>query len=64
MSFVFYSHFTSPIRRYSDVWAHRILDRNLDGGTWRVDKGRLEEQCKHISKQERNAMDAERESVK
>ncbi|MBK7475906.1 MAG: ribonuclease R [Haliscomenobacter sp.] len=64
LAFEFYSHFTSPIRRYSDVWAHRILHRNLDGATSRMDKGRLEEQCKHISKQERNAMDAERESVK
>lgn len=64
LGFSHYSHFTSPIRRYSDVLAHRILERNLDGKTYRVDKSKLEEQCKHISNQERKAADAERESVK
>lgn len=64
LGFTHYSHFTSPIRRYSDVLAHRILERNLDGRTYRVDKSKLEEQCKHISNQERKAADAERESVK
>jgi ribonuclease R len=64
LGFTHYSHFTSPIRRYSDVLAHRILERNLDGKTYRVDKSKLEEQCKHISNQERKAADAERESVK
>jgi ribonuclease R len=64
LGFSHYSHFTSPIRRYSDVLAHRILERNLDGKTWRVDAAKLEEQCKHISNQERKAADAERESVK
>lgn len=64
LGFSHYSHFTSPIRRYSDVLAHRILERNLDGKTYRVDAAKLEEQCKHISNQERKAADAERESVK
>ncbi len=64
LGFTHYSHFTSPIRRYADVLAHRILDRNLEGGTWRVDKTKLEEQCKHISLQEKKAADAERESIK
>jgi ribonuclease R len=64
LGFSHYSHFTSPIRRYSDVLAHRILERNLDGRNYRVDKSKLEEQCKHISGQERKAADAERESVK
>ncbi|MBX2892554.1 MAG: ribonuclease R [Saprospiraceae bacterium] len=64
LGFSHYSHFTSPIRRYSDVLAHRILERNLDGKTYRVDKTKLEEQCKHISNQEKKAADAERESVK
>ena len=60
-----YSHFTSPIRRYSDVLAHRLLEKNLpDGKYFRVNKTALEEQCEHISRQERKAMDAERESVK
>ena len=64
LGYTHYSHFTSPIRRYSDVLAHRILERNLDGKTYRVDKSKLEEQCKHISNQERKAADAERESIK
>jgi len=64
LGFTHYSHFTSPIRRYSDVLAHRILEQNLDGRTYRVDKAKLEEQCKHISSQEKKAADAERESIK
>lgn len=63
LAFEYYSHFTSPIRRYSDVLAHRILEKNLEN-TYRVDKETLETQCKHISKQERKAAEAERESVK
>jgi ribonuclease R len=42
LGFSHYSHFTSPIRRYSDVLAHRILERNLDGQVWRMDKEKLE----------------------
>ncbi|MFN7115449.1 MAG: ribonuclease R [Saprospiraceae bacterium] len=65
LAFDYYSHFTSPIRRYSDVLAHRILELNLpEDKAYRVDKEPLEERCKHISMQERKAMDAERESVK
>ena len=64
LGFSHYSHFTSPIRRYSDVLAHRILERNLDGRTYRMDKSKLEEQCKHVSLQEKKAADAERESIK
>lgn len=65
LAFDYYSHFTSPIRRYSDVLAHRILELNLPPDkVYRVDKEPLEERCKHISMQERKAMDAERESVK
>ena len=44
--------------------ANRLLGRNLDGKTYRVDKNKLEEQCKHISNQEKKAADAERESIK
>ncbi|MEM9919584.1 MAG: ribonuclease R [Bacteroidota bacterium] len=63
LGFENYTHFTSPIRRYADVLAHRVLERNLEG-TFFTDKGKLEEQCKHISNQERKALDAERESIK
>lgn len=63
LAFDFYSHFTSPIRRYADVLVHRILEKNLKT-PYRVEKKALEEQCVHISTQERKAMDAERESIK
>lgn len=63
LAFDFYTHFTSPIRRYSDVLSHRILEKNLTG-IYREDKEVLEAQCKHISSMERHAMDAERQSVK
>jgi ribonuclease R len=63
LAFEYYSHFTSPIRRYSDVIAHRILFDNLKKIT-RFDKATLDEQCKHISKQERKAAECERESIK
>lgn len=64
LGFDYYSHFTSPIRRYSDVLAHRLLERNLDDHTFIANKMELEEQCKHISRQERKAVEAERESIK
>ncbi len=63
LAFDFYSHFTSPIRRYSDVLAHRILFENL-GAVKRYDKEKLELQCKHISDQEKKAAECERESVR
>lgn len=63
LAFDNYTHFTSPIRRYSDVLVHRILHANLQE-TKREDKGALEAQCKHISERERAAMTAERESIK
>ncbi len=63
LGFDFYSHFTSPIRRYADVLAHRILYQNLSK-VKRWNKASLEDQCLHISAQERKAMTAERESIK
>ena len=63
LGFDHYSHFTSPIRRYSDVLAHRILEKNISAD-YRMDKDDLEKMCKHISAMERHAMDAERESIK
>jgi ribonuclease R len=64
LAFSHYSHFTSPIRRYSDVLAHRILYKNLLKPIWRTDKSALQLRCKHISTMERKAMDAERQSIK
>lgn len=64
LAFDFYSHFTSPIRRYSDVLAHRILQKVIVGKNYRVDKAALEDQCRHVSAMERKAMEAERESIK
>lgn len=65
LAFPFYTHFTSPIRRYSDVLAHRLLELNLGAEEFfRMKKDKLEGQCKHISMQERKAMEAERESVR
>ncbi len=64
LRFEHYSHFTSPIRRYSDVLTHRILEKNLEGKPFRADKNKLEAKCIHISKQERKAMEAERDSIK
>lgn len=63
LAFDYYTHFTSPIRRYSDVLVHRILFQNLKEEV-RVEKESLEIKCKHISQQERKAMDAERDSIK
>ena len=63
LSFTHYAHFTSPIRRYADVLVHRILFQNLDKIN-RWDKETLEAQCKHISAKEKNASDAERDSIK
>jgi ribonuclease R len=63
LGFSYYTHFTSPIRRYSDVLVHRILQANLVGEL-RLKTAELEEKCQHISAQERNATSAERESIK
>lgn len=63
LGFDYYTHFTSPIRRYSDVLVHRILQANLTA-TNREDKSLLEQKAKHISDQEKKATDSERESVK
>ncbi|MBA3827360.1 MAG: ribonuclease R [Taibaiella sp.] len=58
LGFADYCHFTSPIRRYPDVLAHRILQECLDNDVHPAKQ--LEQQCRHCSDQERRAMEAER----
>jgi ribonuclease R len=63
LAFDYYTHFTSPIRRYPDLLAHRILQHYLDRSN-SYSKKELEHWCKHSSIMERKAADAERASIK
>ena len=63
LAFDFYTHFTSPIRRYADLVVHRILQEELTTKKHRYGK-ELAEVCKRISRMERKAVEAERESTK
>ncbi len=64
LAFSHYAHFTSPIRRYADVLVHRIVYAFLQKEELHYDKSKLEAMCSHISRRERLAMEAERESIK
>jgi ribonuclease R len=63
LAFKHYTHFTSPIRRYPDMMAHRLLQHYLEGGQ-SADKDYYEDQCEHSSEMERKAAEAERASIK
>jgi len=63
LAFQYYTHFTSPIRRYADLIVHRKLIKSLEEKNVHI-KDQLEHTCNHISKMEKQAVDAERASIK
>ena len=64
LAFDYYTHFTSPIRRYADLVVHRSLIDFLEEQKISTDSKHLNHICNHISKMEKQAVDAERASIK
>jgi ribonuclease R len=65
LAFTFYTHFTSPIRRYPDLMAHRLLRKHLDGSRLgERETARFERLCVQSSEREVRAVEAERDSIK
>ena len=64
LGFEYYTHFTSPIRRYPDVMVHRLLQKYLDNPKHNLNPAKLNEECEHCSYRELNASRAERDSIK
>lgn len=64
LAFDYYTHFTSPIRRYPDVMVHRLLQYYLDGGGKNINAEHYEKMAEHSSQMEKKAAEAERASVK
>ena len=64
LAFDYYTHFTSPIRRYPDMMVHRLVAQHILGQRVKSANIDLEEACDHCSEREQNAQQEERDSIK